>query len=554
LLSGHKELLENLPRVHAEYDRANRCLPNTRTVVISEILDWARNTNRDNPRFFWLHGMAGEGKTTIATSVACKLDDERLLGACFFFSRDIDDRSRPDKVFSTIVFQLAHRHPCIARAVSDVLEVKPDAGHSSVTNQFHDLIMQQCLDFETHLDPNKPIVIVLDALDECGMEKDRKDLLAALKALSELPPMFKIFLSCRPEQDIRTTFRSISPSVQQCDLSGGVAKRTVDQDIAKFIGNWVDQIKLLYPERCWSEAWPGDEKLRTLVRQTGRLFIWAATAMKFIEDEEVGDPIEQLDILLENVSALPESPSAVLDRLYLNVLQRAFTAKASTRRLALFQRVVGAVLAVRNPLPPSTLGDLLNLSDASGSSSGPIYDAVAKLRSVLFLPDRHQELSQPVRIIHPSFGEFLASKERSGAFSINPSKSHADLLFDCLKTLILHMQDNRLCSGALLYARQNWCHHFHYVLACGGENQVLNFKSSGVLMKLLRDLLLRLSNCTPEAVHWLLFMRDVRGDLRQLISQLKVTSILRQSSVTNTYDLRSSRFCQDAQLTSFRSS
>jgi NACHT domain len=503
-------------------------------MVISEILDWARNVNhsRYNPRFFWLHGMAGEGKTTIATSIACQLDDEKLLGACFFFSRDIDDRSRPDKVFSTIVFQLAHRYPCIARAVSDVLEVKPDAGHSSVTNQCHDLIMQLCPDFEAHLDPDKPIVIVLDALDECGTEKDRKDLLAALKLLSELPSMFKIFLSCRPEQDIGTTLRSIVPSVQQCDLSSGTAKRTVDQDIAKFIGSWVDQIRRLYPESCWSEAWPGDEKLRLLVGQTGNLFIWAATAMKFIEDEEVGDPIEQLDILLDNVSSLPESPSAVLDRLYLNVLQRAYTAKASIRRLALFQRVVGAVLAVRNPLPPSTLGDLLNLSDASGSSSGPIYDAVAKLRSVLFLPDRHQELSQPVRTIHPSFGEFLASKERSGTFSVNPLQSHADLLSSCLETLIIHMQHNCLCNGALLYARQNWCYHFHYVLVRGGGGQVLNFKSSGTLIKLLRDLLLRLSSCTPEAVHWLLFMRDVRDDLRQLISQLKVINILPHSSVT----------------------
>ena len=469
--------------------------------------------------------MAGEGKTTIATSIASQLDDEGILGACFFFSRDIDDRSRPDKVFSTIAYQLAHRHPYIANAVSNELEIRPDAGRSSVANQVHKLIQLPSLNFMMHLDPETPVIVVLDALDECGTEKDRKDLLEGLAAFTNLPPMLKVFLSSRPEKDIRTTFDDLGIMVQRCDLSSGFAMRTVNQDVSRFLKEKTDNIVRLYPGTCGSEAWPGEEKFRLLVLRAGSLFIWASTAMKFIEDEEVGDPMEQLDILLGEFPPLPESPSAVLDRLYLSVLQRAYTAKASTRRLDLFQKVLGAILTIRNPLPPSTLGDLLFPNDPSERSCGYILETVAKLGSVLFLPDRQQEHSQPIRTIHPSFAEFLTNEERSGTFSIDPLKSHADIVLDCLTTLLLP-KSKVSCCGALLYGCRNWCHHLSYILD-DGKDKFRDPKFYGSLLTLLGNLVTQLSASTPKMVHWLVFLREVRDDLDLLISQLKVIIVFR---------------------------
>jgi hypothetical protein len=94
-------------------------------------------------------------------------------------------------------------------------------------------------------------------------------------------------------------------------------------------------------------------------------------------------------------------------------------------------------------------------------------------------------------------------------------------MFDCLKTLVAHIQGTILCNEALLYTSRNWCHHFHYVLTNGTGNEFIDANSSP-LMALLKDLLTTLVDLGPEAVHWFLFMREAHDDLCLVISQLKV--------------------------------
>jgi hypothetical protein len=499
-------LFEKLPRVQdAGYNLGNACLRKTRTMVLNDVDRWVKNTEDDCPRIFWLHGMAGEGKTAIATSISYELDEDKRLGASFFFSRDINEKSRPDKVFSTIVHQLVHHQRHLRKHVIEALETKPDAGCSSTANQFYYLIQKPFRGLK--MSSTKPIVIVLDALDECGTEKDRKEL---LQAFSEFPSVFKLFLSSRPENDI---MKSMGPLAQQYNLSR-IAKNTVNEDISTFMTNEMMRI----------EYWPGEEALQALVRQASGLFIWASTAMKFLMDEDVGDPQEQLDMLLDNSSPPHESPS--LDRLYSSVLRQAFPAKAPARILTRFREVVGAILAVRDPLPPSTLGQLLFLRDKSEEHAcGMVYEAVAKLRSVLSLPDRQREHLDPISIIHPSFAEFLTDSDQSEKpFAINLFSSHIDLMSNCLETLVLPAKGSTICTKALVYARKNWCYHFQYILAHDRGINLFNTTVSGNMMSRLSCLLDTLSSGTPEAIHWLLFMRDVREDLRSLAVNVLVFS------------------------------
>jgi len=48
--------------------------------------------------------MAGTGKSTIARTVARKLDDKGRLGASFFFSKGHGDLDYAAKLFTTIAF------------------------------------------------------------------------------------------------------------------------------------------------------------------------------------------------------------------------------------------------------------------------------------------------------------------------------------------------------------------------------------------------------------------------------------------------------------------
>ena len=63
-----------------------------------------------SPKLFWIHGLAGIGKSTIAQSLAESLP-EGQLGASYFFSSQDVDRNTTRALFPTIAYQL-----CIGRS------------------------------------------------------------------------------------------------------------------------------------------------------------------------------------------------------------------------------------------------------------------------------------------------------------------------------------------------------------------------------------------------------------------------------------------------------
>lgn len=67
------------------------CLANTRVDLLNQVYKWV---DREGEQYiFWLSGLAGTGKTTVARSVARWYYINQRLGASFFFSRggrDVD--------------------------------------------------------------------------------------------------------------------------------------------------------------------------------------------------------------------------------------------------------------------------------------------------------------------------------------------------------------------------------------------------------------------------------------------------------------------------------
>ena len=78
------------------------CLEGTRVDLLKEIEGWSANPG--DRCIFWLNGMAGTGKSTIARTVARKLDTKGCLGASFFFSRDSVDLNNADRFLPLLHF------------------------------------------------------------------------------------------------------------------------------------------------------------------------------------------------------------------------------------------------------------------------------------------------------------------------------------------------------------------------------------------------------------------------------------------------------------------
>ncbi|KAG8866013.1 F-box/WD repeat-containing protein 9, partial [Tulasnella sp. 332] len=105
------QTLQPAPARFDARDAASGCLEGTRTRILHDIRDWIFNTNSDPLQIFWLYGLAGTGKSTIAHTISEYCAAAGNLGASFFFSRDQADRTDGRRVFSTIAFQLAYYIP-----------------------------------------------------------------------------------------------------------------------------------------------------------------------------------------------------------------------------------------------------------------------------------------------------------------------------------------------------------------------------------------------------------------------------------------------------------
>jgi adenylylsulfate kinase-like enzyme len=76
--------------------------------MLAEIRARIYNT-RDQQWIFWLEGMAGTGKSTIARTTARELHGRGHLGAGFFFTHCGGDVGRAELFVTTIVSQLLLR-------------------------------------------------------------------------------------------------------------------------------------------------------------------------------------------------------------------------------------------------------------------------------------------------------------------------------------------------------------------------------------------------------------------------------------------------------------
>ena len=132
--------------------------------------------DKSDQHVFWLNGLAGTGKSTIAQTFAETSFADGKLGASFFCSRDFEDRSNLQAIFPTLAFQLAHQEPLFQKEVLQVLKTHPNIGQESLCIQMEKLIVGPLKA------ANIPTLIIVDALDECKDEEPvRADLGSHLK-------------------------------------------------------------------------------------------------------------------------------------------------------------------------------------------------------------------------------------------------------------------------------------------------------------------------------------------------------------------------------------
>src|ERR1700722_6941464 len=141
-----------------------KCTPNTRTAILEELRQWADSP--DGPKVYWLNGMAGTGKTTLAYSFCGDMQLARRLGASFFCPRTDPESRDVSRIVPTIAHQLARLLPAYREGLIRQIEEDKDISARTTEVQFQKLVRDPLR--ATKASTPAGVVIVIDALDECN--------------------------------------------------------------------------------------------------------------------------------------------------------------------------------------------------------------------------------------------------------------------------------------------------------------------------------------------------------------------------------------------------
>jgi hypothetical protein len=412
LLITHTARLKELSYVpSARYDsdelqdQVMMCLEGTRVALLADLDAWA--TSSTTAPFFWLNGLAGTGKSTVARTFCehvAKLQSPPVRLATFFVSRHSADRRKPVNILHTLVHQLAAQDGSIRSKLTQALADEPDLLSRSLGHQVTKLLVGAF----AGLEPSRPAIFVLDALDECeadALGREGGQLLPLLaQAVDASASFVKLLVTSRLEPTIRKMFDEIQAS----SSSGSKVLRLHDIDrtiVRNDIRQYLIHSLRILAVTFKADDWPTTGQLELLLDNADVLFIYAATVVRYI-GHRLYDPRKRLEQILARAGGPSKSAYRHLDVLYQGVLANAIPVDDNegadeptfTERLRM---MLGIVVLAMHPLSPSSIAGLLDWSVHETKVT------LAQLSAVLIV---HND--EPVRIFHPSFPDFLLDDSR----------------------------------------------------------------------------------------------------------------------------------------------
>lgn len=457
------------------------CTPGTRADVLAQMHTWIHQ--RTTESVYWLNGMAGTGKTTIAYTLCFELEASYLLGASFFCSRTLPECRDVNLIIPSIAYQLAQFSRPFRSALARVLEKERNVHTRLLQIQFESLIVKPLLAVRDTLPED--LVVVIDALDECDDRQSTGLILDALfTKVADLP--IKFIVSSRPEPEIRDQMQNQGGQASARLVLHELDNGTVQRDIETYLR------EALAPVR------PTESQITTLVRRAGILFIYAATVVRYIgHDNFRRNPGARLDTILSVSTLNGSNPYKVIDELYTVILRAAIDdLDLSDTERDDVKQVLWTVVCAREPLTIHGLSGLLRLHGVER-----VRAALRPLWSVLHVV----ETSGLVTTLHASFPDYMFDPQRSKKYHCDPTTHDHNLLqccFECIKLAKprfnvcglessfipdskipnLDARVNEAISSELAYACRYWASHLEHV---EGVPEVLEWLRDFLSIRLL---------------------------------------------------------------------
>ena len=525
--------LESWPRVdRARYNVSRSrsgCTPDTRVDILRRIRDWALDSSADSAPIFWLSGLGGTGKSTVAYTIADVFDDPeqqkgpRILAATFFCSRQDAQLRDLFNIIPTISHQLASHVRSYAEAL--LCTNVNVATVADLQRQIRELLIQpwqKSAENRAKLSPN--YFIIIDALDEIENEKGSEFLRGLMDAVADgCLRGLKFLVTSRPHPQI---VKAIEHGTQDAIFRlEEVDTHEMEEDIRKFLRKELGNLD--------------DNQIQEIVKRSNGLFIFAATVVRYINgpfDRSHREKQKALEHLLRD---WPAGEGLDIDALYQQILVSALSRHDREERDYRIG-ILHIILCAAEPLSVSNIAGLCNLDMET------VQMLLDSLHSALYIPQNDKRIYW----YHATFQDFFFDEKRSSDVKISGSVESLNVFCDqslihaSLANHCFHAMNKQLCfnicglpssflydhevdglkdqikerfDDVLCYSCRYWGHHLSKAESKDNKEELLQLLVAFLDTKLLfwieaMNLVGSKGKCIgqlQDAVEWLQKVRDI---------------------------------------------
>ncbi|KAJ3078474.1 hypothetical protein HK102_004475 [Quaeritorhiza haematococci] len=398
-------------------DASKRHLRGTRVWLLKQILQWCQGEREE--RLLWLQGQAGMGKTVVAGYVAEELLKRNLLGSAYFFKYNVTNRADPSSLIRTLTYNLTKWSTNFAIQLLEIHRQSPEVIDSALSKVFAKLILEPLTSIKES--QPKPVVLVIDALDECGIIGSRQEILHILASeCNQLPHFVKIILTSRPEEDIVASFD---------DMKTKKLEPTHDENMADI---------RMYSEHIFRRKWhlqgqALEQVVTKFTESSGGVFAWVKYVEETLEQRlaaaSSGGTATQdiIQDLVDHALSLPGDMSELYDKSFRDDIW--LDPKVI--------KVLHTLATLSDPLTPSGISQLLEWDEDE------VNKALRNIQPLLSIDPS----TQIVRFFHKSVYDYLSDATTCTIprLLLDARKMNSELAMRCIWLMNKRLSRN-LCS------------------------------------------------------------------------------------------------------------
>lgn len=207
----------------------------------------------------------------------------------------------------------------------------------------------------------------------------------------------------------------------------------------------------IYVKDELKEISPSEEQLTRLKVLAGKLFIYAATVVKFVNAEgSTSDKKQRLDTSLKG-----GKNSQDLDQLYAEIIQNAIPTHRLVQEAKRDWRILYTIMAVGKPLTCKGMANLLSTVDRNEElmiEADAVEYLIHNLQAVVYISDQNA----CIYTFHASFFDFMTTFKGIEGTTYQPMTHHLDLTLGCMN--IMEQLRFNICGLTSLFVPNSKVH------------------------------------------------------------------------------------------------